>query len=640
MNSQHIQDIAESTRIYENLNRFDEILLANELSLADEELIYKSKLINLQQSMFNKRLASGNNRCSSYLTENGTRCSVRSDYVNVETNGQYEDMVDLSQAIDAEIMREISSGGEEEVHGQKSTNLKKQLRNLIAKKFKKFHQIMNINLASSKENVSVTKTVQAKKSRKSWLPTHVESKTENHYQMSPVAMDTNKCQARLVNFNYKSSFFNDQLLPVKTPVSASVASKRRPTRSNNSSSSSESPVAVVASQSAKDKTKRMKISNGIYANETGLTSLTPIASKRFPAYLLEDASMAVDQHRRILNSTEKNIYQSIMQFNSNLSKVTRSARINNCHNSDGESGSSASSSASSSTSSLASCATKKSFFLEAPCSIRFDKTRSQMARSIVLGKSATINASCKQQDTFKASTLQFDQSEMSTSTPVVTRKTLKTPPAVKDFSDSSLNLSDISTKSEKCCKSCSKCPPTSSNQLSQNDDDEEIYEQETCDNAAIGFASQMMDQSTQALTESPVLLESTFDTSSVSNLSDDLIILQTATVPARPSAPSAKKSAITEFKKPVDGFVCSSTLKRPEQLQFKSSFQNSSFQRATTSRKEEPQDWNIMVINKFHENTNCTLDAIPEWAQGTNLNIALVNQAYFNPNANGVFNRL
>ena len=45
-----------------------------------------------------------------------------------------------------------------------------------------------------------------------------------------------------------------------------------------------------------------------------------------------------------------------------------------------------------------------------------------------------------------------------------------------------------------------------------------------------------------------------------------------------------------------------------------------------------------MVIKKFHENTNATFTDLPSWALGNQLNLALVNQLYYNPNGKGVFN--
>lgn len=190
------------------------------------------------------------------------------------------------------------------------------------------------------------------------------------------------------------------------------------------------------------------------------------------------------------------------------------------------------------------------------------------------------------------STLNFDLNEISTSTPLMTRKQQ---PAVKclsyEYDESDLNDESIESFGK------------------LNND-----------------LSQLVDQSTQAYVESPVLVESTFNTSSVSNLSDDLIILQTQAQPPR------------------NGFVCASTMKKSATK--KRSFNNSSFRKAMTTTKksvggesESANDWNLLVINKFCNNTNCSLENIPEWAMGNNLNVALVNQAYFNPNANGVFIR-
>lgn len=131
--------------------------------------------------------------------------------------------------------------------------------------------------------------------------------------------------------------------------------------------------------------------------------------------------------------------------------------------------------------------------------------------------------------------------------------------------------------------------------------------------------SMEMDQSTQAPLDMPVLLESTFDSSSCSNLSDDLIILQTQSRPAPVSARKLNKSPFP---------VCS-IIKSPSM----SSKGNSS----TSTKLDRSKNWNLLVINKFHEDTNATFSKVPQWAVGHELNLAVVNQQYFNPNGNGVF---
>lgn len=98
-----------------------------------------------------------------------------------------------------------------------------------------------------------------------------------------------------------------------------------------------------------------------------------------------------------------------------------------------------------------------------------------------------------------------------------------------------------------------------------------------------------LEESTQCQ-ESPVLIESTFNNSSLSNLSDDLIILQIT------NAPKQNKNKFQEIV-----------------------------------------DENLKIINKYHNDTNAVLKE-PQWALDQNLNLALVNQLYFNPAGNGVFN--
>ena len=58
-----------------------------------------------------------------------------------------------------------------------------------------------------------------------------------------------------------------------------------------------------------------------------------------------------------------------------------------------------------------------------------------------------------------------------------------------------------------------------------NDEFDNYDNENTCNYNNI---AQLMDQSTQIAIDEPILIESTFNTSSCSNLSDDLIILQTA----------------------------------------------------------------------------------------------------------------
>jgi hypothetical protein len=126
-------------------------------------------------------------------------------------------------------------------------------------------------------------------------------------------------------------------------------------------------------------------------------------------------------------------------------------------------------------------------------------------------------------------------------------------------------------------------------QLEDEDEDEQV-------NMGV-----LMDQSTQAIVDSPVLVESTFNTSSLSNLSDDLIILQTASKPrfAQPLINSTRNSAIKK-----------------------------------TPKSNKRKSINSRLVNDSLIKNN----KIPTWANGYELNMALVNQLYFNPSGNGVFN--
>jgi hypothetical protein len=92
----------------------------------------------------------------------------------------------------------------------------------------------------------------------------------------------------------------------------------------------------------------------------------------------------------------------------------------------------------------------------------------------------------------------------------------------------------------------------------------------------------LADESTQVPVDSPVLIESTFNNSSLSNLSDDLIILQTAHV----------------------------TTNTPR----------------TVATAEN--DWNLFVIDKYAHETNVTFEQhlIPKWAVNSQLNLALASQ--------------
>jgi len=61
--------------------------------------------------------------------------------------------------------------------------------------------------------------------------------------------------------------------------------------------------------------------------------------------------------------------------------------------------------------------------------------------------------------------------------------------------------------------------------------------------------------------------------------------------------------------------------------------------KAIQQTMSESKNWNLLVINKYHNDTNATFNNLPEWAVGTQLNLAVVNQLYYNPTGNGVFNK-
>ena len=54
---------------------------------------------------------------------------------------------------------------------------------------------------------------------------------------------------------------------------------------------------------------------------------------------------------------------------------------------------------------------------------------------------------------------------------------------------------------------------------------------------------------------------------------------------------------------------------------------------------ESTKNWNLLVINKYHDDTNATFGRLPEWAVGNELNVAVVNQLYYNRSASGVFSK-
>jgi hypothetical protein len=131
--------------------------------------------------------------------------------------------------------------------------------------------------------------------------------------------------------------------------------------------------------------------------------------------------------------------------------------------------------------------------------------------------------------------------------------------------------------------------------------DYDYSQQQADDDSIVDFynnaAIMTLDQSTQVPVDAPVLLESTFDTSSCSNLSDDLIILQTAT----PAAPITMNSEPRRF-----GSAYASGIKQ----------QRTQEKPKNTALSKKNDDWNLLVINKFANDTDATFDQLPDWAIG------------------------
>ena len=92
--------------------------------------------------------------------------------------------------------------------------------------------------------------------------------------------------------------------------------------------------------------------------------------------------------------------------------------------------------------------------------------------------------------------------------------------------------------------------PRTTQQQRYNDDECHTYanvnDQSTCD---FNNVAQLMEESTQVAVDEPVLVESTFNTSSCSNLSDDLIILQTQPTPQQ--RPRQRRSLAAATPKPL-----------------------------------------------------------------------------------------
>ncbi|RMZ93359.1 hypothetical protein BpHYR1_041259 [Brachionus plicatilis] len=49
--------------------------------------------------------------------------------------------------------------------------------------------------------------------------------------------------------------------------------------------------------------------------------------------------------------------------------------------------------------------------------------------------------------------------------------------------------------------------------------------------------------------------------------------------------------------------------------------------------RQQSVDENLKMINKYYNDTNASFEQLPQWALGHNLNVALVNQLYYNPAA-------
>jgi hypothetical protein len=153
---------------------------------------------------------------------------------------------------------------------------------------------------------------------------------------------------------------------------------------------------------------------------------------------------------------------------------------------------------------------------------------------------------------------------------------------------------------------------------------------ETCNYNDVAL---MLDESTQVPVDSPVLIESTFNTSSCSNLSDDLIILQTAIPKPQPSVYYTPKFSSTNiFNDKKSKTSCKKSAKKEKNFNKKEStrFLN-------VSKASKKTVCNLSVINKNIENSLFN-GKLPQWAVGQELNVAIVNQLYYNPNGKGVFN--
>ena len=125
--------------------------------------------------------------------------------------------------------------------------------------------------------------------------------------------------------------------------------------------------------------------------------------------------------------------------------------------------------------------------------------------------------------------------------------------------------------------------------------------------------------------------ESTFNVSP-HDQSDDLIIVQTQQAMLTRSKTAYVNARVPP---PVPSQV---KIAQSHQLVKKAIHQTMSGSNESLKSGPNP-NWNMLVINKFHDDTNATFNGLPEWAVGNELNLAVVNQLYYNPNGNGVFNK-
>ena len=128
--------------------------------------------------------------------------------------------------------------------------------------------------------------------------------------------------------------------------------------------------------------------------------------------------------------------------------------------------------------------------------------------------------------------------------------------------------------------------------------------------------SQRIQHNYELVDQASVYVESLFD----NHQSDDLVVMQ--------KKPSYVSTRALKTPPPV-----------PSQVKIIESHQLVKQAIHQTLSNESKANWNLLVINKFHNDTNATFNTLPEWAVGNELNLAVVNQLYYNPNGNGIFNK-